>query len=60
MPKSRGGSNALANLAPCCTVCGTSKGSLTVVEWVTRMAVELAAGLPVAVLSSVEVAQVAA
>ncbi|WP_083749801.1 HNH endonuclease signature motif containing protein [Frankia sp. CcI49] len=44
VPISRGGANALANIAPACTPCGTSKGALTVAEWVTVLAAEIAAG----------------
>ncbi len=32
-PKARGGTDALANLEPCCAACNISKGKKTVEEW---------------------------
>lgn len=58
-PRARGGRNSLANLAPCCITCGTSKGAMTVVEWVLEMAARIAAGETPDLLAA-EVAQVAA
>lgn len=34
VPKSRGGTGALVNLAPCCTPCGQDKGDRTIAEWI--------------------------
>ena len=34
VPKSRGGTGALVNLAPCCTKCGQDKGDRTIAEWI--------------------------
>lgn len=44
LPRSRGGTDALANRVPLCRPCGESQGSMTVVEWVLALAAELAAG----------------
>ena len=32
-PKSRGGTDDMDNLAPCCPACNVSKGSMTLKEW---------------------------
>jgi Restriction endonuclease len=32
-PRSRGGSDAIENLAPSCSVCNVAKGSMTLEEW---------------------------
>lgn len=45
IPRSRPhGTNALVNLAPCCTLCGQDKGDLTIAEWISVRVAELAAG----------------
>lgn len=37
-PLSRGGSNSITNIVPCCAPCNREKGSLTLSEWAARRA----------------------
>lgn len=53
-PISRGGSNAIINMAAACTPCGQSKGDLTVMEWLLVLAAEIAAGCTSPVISAPE------
>lgn len=38
VPRSAGGSNGTLNQLPACTPCGTSKGNLSVADWVRALA----------------------